>query len=135
MQIQGCQPRADETTEAEGGGLMGGKASRRKGHDFERDIANRLREVMPGADIKRGLQSRGGGAEEADVVCPYFHVECKVGKLPNPRAALAQAVRDAKPGKVPVAIVKDDRQPPFVVMQLDEWLDFVKLVHWAGGMV
>ena len=111
---------------------MGGKASRRKGHDFERATAIRFREVMPGAEIKRGLQSRGGGAEEADVVCPYFHVECKVGKLPNPRAALAQAIRDAKVGMTPIAVVRDDRQAAFVVMQFDDFLDFIK-EWWAAG--
>ena len=66
---------------------MGGKASRTKGHTFERWVAAEMRKIMPGESIKRGLQSRGGGAEEADVEMPYFHIECKVGKLPNPRAA------------------------------------------------
>ncbi len=111
---------------------MGGASSRRKGHQFERDVANMLREVMPGAEIKRGLQSRGGGAEEADVVCPYFHVECKKGPKPNPRAALKQAIDDAKPGMVPIGVIGDDRKDPFVVIRLDDFLDFIK-EWWFRG--
>jgi len=110
---------------------MGGKASRTKGHSYERYIAQRMREVMPSAaeQIKRGFQTRGGGAEEADVECPFFHVETKKGKKPNPRAALKQATEDATKsgrGNVPVAIIGDDRQPAFVVMSLEDWLDLVK---------
>ena len=105
---------------------MGGASSRRKGHDFERYIARRLREVMPGAPIHRGLQSRGGGAEEADVICPYFHVECKKGPQPSPRAALKQATDDAKPGQAPIGVIGDDRKPPFVVIGLEDFLDFIK---------
>lgn len=104
---------------------MGGKASRTKGHDFERKIARRLREVMPGADIRRGLQSRSGG-DAADVVCPYFHVECKKGPKPGVRAALAQAARDARPGQAPIAVIGDDRKEPFVVIGLEDFLNFVK---------
>jgi len=111
---------------------MGGAASRRKGHTWERAVAAKFREVMPGAEIKRGFQTRGGGAEEADVEMPYFHVECKVGKLPNPRAALAQAVRDRQPGKMPIAVVKDDRKPPFVVLHLDDFLDLIG-EWWTAG--
>ncbi len=114
---------------------MGGKASRLKGHNFERAVAKMLREVMPGAEFKRGLQSRGGGAEEADVFCSAiplgkkefpFHVECKIGKLPNPRAALKQAKEDAKEGMVPLAVVKDDREAAFVVMDANDFFRFIK---------
>lgn len=101
-----------------------GKLSRRKGHAFEREIAAELREL--GYDAKRGLsQARGGGAEEADVVgVPGFHFECKRGKKPNMRAALAQAVDDAK-GVVAVAVVKDDRSEAVAVLR---WKDFKELV-------
>ncbi len=115
---------------------MGGKGARRKGHQWERDVAGMFRKIMPGAVIKRGLQSRGGGAEEADVVCPYFHPECKVGKLPSPRAALLQATRDATAAglwKMPVAVIKQDRQSPIVVLHLEDFLKFVGDWWFRGG--
>lgn len=103
-----------------------GKLSRRKGHAFEREIAAELREM--GFNAKRGLsQARGGGAEEADVVgLPGFHLECKRGKKPNPRAALSQAIEDAKPGETPVAVVRDDRSDAFVVLR---WEDFIRMLQ------
>lgn len=103
-----------------------GKLSRRKGHAFEREIAADLR--ARGFNAKRGLsQARGGGAEEADVVgLPGFHLECKRGKKPNPRAALSQAIEDAKPGETPVAVVRDDRSDAFVVLR---WEDFIRMLQ------
>ncbi len=43
-----------------------------------------------------------------DVDAPPFHVEAKREKKPSPRAALAQAVADAAPGRIPVAVLRDD---------------------------
>ena len=45
---------------------MNGAGARRKGADFERAIVHRFREAMPGAEVRRGLQSRSG-AEASDV--------------------------------------------------------------------
>lgn len=107
---------------------MTGAGSRRKGHAFERAVAKLFREIY-GEGVKRGFQTRGGGAEEPDVVGTPFHLECKVGKKHSPRAALAQAIRDAKPGMIPVAIVKDDRKEPFVCLRLDDFLELARENH------
>jgi hypothetical protein len=110
---------------------MSGAHSRRKGHNWERELVRRFREAMPGAEgIKRGLQSRGGGKEEADVIVPHFHVEAKCGKRPNHRAALEQAIGDAARGKIPIAVCKDDRKEPTVTMRLDDLLWLVKTWWW-----
>lgn len=111
---------------------MGGRASREKGKRWEREVARMLREVMPGAEIKRGWQSRSG-RDNPDVDCPVFWVEAKHHKLTNPREALRQAKRDAPRGRVPVAVCKDDRKPPFIVMLLDDWLDFIQ-EWWERGL-
>jgi hypothetical protein len=55
-----------------------------------------------------------------------FWVECKSGKKPNPRAALKQAICDCSFGRIPVAAIKDDRQDPFVVMTMEDWLELVQ---------
>lgn len=96
--------------------------ARAKGIAFELAIAKDLRAIWP--EAKRGLQARGGGEEVPDVDVPIFHVECKHGILPNPRAALLQAIRDSEQnGKIPVAIVKDNRKKPIVVMRYADWLE------------
>jgi hypothetical protein len=106
------------------------KMQREKGKRWERDVATLFREAMPGAEIKRGWQTRSG-SDAADVECPLYWLECKVGKMPNPRAALKQATEAAPKGRVPVAIVKDDRQEPFVCLSLDNFMDMVR-EHWAA---
>lgn len=106
---------------------LSGAGCRTKGHNFERWVANRLRAVFNGRTIQRGLQTRHGNGETVpDVECPVFWVECKVGARPSPRAALAQAMRDAAKGRSPVAIIKDDRQKPFVVMDFEDWLELTQ---------
>ena len=103
---------------------MSGMHSRRKGARFERELVWRFREVMPGAEVRRGLQSRGG--EVADVDCPVFWIEAKRGRKPNVRAALKQAEASAPKGRIPVAVIRDDRAAAFVALSLE---DFLELVH------
>jgi hypothetical protein len=100
-----------------------GRAQVEKGKRWEREVARRMREAMPDVDVRRGYQRYG--ADQADVEVPVLWIECKVGKKPNVRAALEQAGGDAPPGRVPVAVVKDDGGRPFVAMGLDDFLDFV----------
>lgn len=100
-----------------------GARSRRKGHDFEREIARRLRVIFPTS--RRGIQSRFGGKEGSDVLVPFFAIECKVGARPNIAAAMEQAIRDAAPTLWPTVISKRDREEPLVTMRLDDWLELV----------
>ena len=109
---------------------MSGLHSRRKGHDFERLLVHRFREVMPGAEIHRGLQYRGG-QEAPDVECPVFWIESKRGKKPNMRAALRQAAEAAPKGRIPIAVVRDDRAEATVTLLLDDFLEFIG--EWWEG--
>lgn len=109
---------------------MGGAMSRRKGAGFERELVWRFREIMPGAEVKRGLQSRSG-EEVADVDCPVFWIEAKRGKRPNVRGALRQAEADAPKGRIPVAVIRDDGEPAFVALSLEDFLDLVR--EWWEG--
>jgi hypothetical protein len=54
---------------------MGGKASRVKGHSFERLIARLWRGAFPGSEAARGLQYRDPSF--ADVEGTPFRIECK----------------------------------------------------------
>ena len=94
------------------------------GSVFERALVRRFREVMPRTEIRRGLQSRSG-EEVPDIEIPCFWPEAKHHRRTNIKAALDQAVRTAPPGRWPLAICKDDHQPPVAAMLLD---DFVELV-------
>jgi len=102
-----------------------GKGARAKGFAFEREVAKLFTEAS-GYDWQRGLgQTRGGGAEVADVVCeqvPGLHVECKRQIRVNINAAMQQATEDAKEGALKVAVTKSDRQPIFVTMTINDWL-------------
>lgn len=108
---------------------MSGARSRRKGAGFERELVQRFREVMPDAIVRRGLQYRTG-EEAPDVDCPVFWPEAKRGKQPNVRAALRQATEAAPPGRIPIAIIRDDRAAAFVALGLDDFLELVS-EWWA----
>ena len=107
-----------------------GALSRRKGADWERALVHLFREAMPGADVRRGLQCRGG-EEVPDVDCPVFWVEGKRGKRPNVRGALRQATDAAPKGRIPLAVIRDDRAEAFVALSLDDFLELVR-EWWAG---
>lgn len=100
-----------------------GALSRNKGVLFERWVVKALQQVLPNA--RRGIQYRDGGKEASDVIGTPFHLECKHGKQPSPRAALAQAKADAENGKLIACVIKDDRRDPFVVMPFSDWIELV----------
>ena len=104
-----------------------GKKSRTKGARWEREVAIMLRDAMPGAEVKRGWQSRSG-SDAPDVDCPCWWIECKVGKRPNLFGALHQAEEAAegdRQKRAPVVVAKRDREPPVLAMRLDAWLELV----------
>lgn len=111
-----------------------GAGARRKGHQFERDIANYLTDNT-GYTWRRGLaQTRGGGGECADVEledrdlsekAAQLHFELKRQKRCNIKGALKQAMEDKREGDIPVIITKEDREPALVTMLMDDWINFL----------
>lgn len=102
---------------------MSGSRSRRKGANFEREVARMVGEAMPGADVRRGLQSQGEVVP--DVNAPGLWIECKRGKKPNVRGALRQALSNATAGRLPLAVVRDDRADAFVTLTLTDFLELL----------
>lgn len=106
---------------------MAGKRSRDKGKRGEREAAELLRDIFP--EARRGLsQSRGGGAEEPDIVGlgRPWHIEVGVGATVSPVAKMLQAIRDAKEGSMPVVLSRRDRCQWMVTLR---WSDFADLVR------
>lgn len=95
--------------------MKSGKTARRKGHNFEREVAKLLRQYYPNA--KRQLEYQEGVgfdiAETGDL-----SVQCKVGKSFKIEKALKEAER---PDKIPMAITKRDREDIVVSLY---WKDF-----------
>lgn len=102
------------------------KASVRKGKSFEREVSEALRAVFP--ESRRGLsQSRGGGAEEADVIgVAPFHIECKADEQISAWAALRQATADAADNEVPVAVMKRNRKGTIAVVDFEVFLTLAR---------
>lgn len=100
---------------------MTGKGARRKGHNFEREIANTLKPIFEKA--RRGFQAREG-TEFCDVEGTPYWIECKRCKRVSVRAAYDQAVRDSD-GREPVVISKEDRGMPLVTMHLETFLELL----------
>ena len=107
------------------------KYQREKGARFEREIANKLKEVF-GPRTTRSSGQCFSGDTRADVDCPEIWVECKVGKRPNIKAALEQAEaaeKIANTGKTPGAICKWDRQEPIASMRIDYFIELLKIAY------
>jgi len=122
-----------DQTDAEKALSKRGKASRRKGHQFERDLVNRFNEDLKDFHAVRGLQSKGGrGAADVRLTGSLheFHCECKKGKQPSINAAVRQAIQDHKFGSIPIAITCADREWTLVSMQLE---DFIAILQALEG--
>ena len=104
---------------------MGGAHSRRKGHNFERYVANKFKPYFPKA--RRGLQYRDG-MECPDVIGVPFHIECKRHKRVNIQRAFEQAVKETN-GKPPIVVSKDDGGEELITFYLD---DFLWMLRMAG---
>jgi len=102
-----------------------GKGQRIKGHNFERKIAQDLREI--GIDARRGRQEYSG-AIEPDVVVDSTDlpldpwIECKCGSKPPLWPALDQAIKAAGKKHSPLVIVHRDRGPTVALLEWSELL-------------
>lgn len=102
-------------------------SERRKGADFEREIANDLTEDW-GVRIRRNIgQSRDGGD---DITVPPFRFECKRRATISIYKWLKQVEAASAQGEVPVVVARADGERPIVVLR---YSDFKKLAREELG--
>lgn len=105
--------------------------SRDKGARFERQLAAILRDYGY-HDCRRTAQYCGKSGDSADVVgLPGIHIEAKHQETMRLYDWMAQAVRDAAPGKIPAVFHKRNNSDILVTVRLD---DFMRLYsEYAAG--
>lgn len=104
--------------------------SKRKGKSGELEFARVCREQ--GYDCRRTAQYCGNTGEAADVVgLPGIHVEVKRVERLNVSEAMAQSVRDAKPGEIPIVAHRRDRRPWLLTMRAEDWFSLYR--EWEAG--
>lgn len=98
--------------------------SRSKGADFERSVANKLREY--GYESRRGQQYSGANGDADVVGLPGIHIECKAVERLNIYTAMKQSENDAREDEVPIVIHKKNYKGILVTMQFEDWIRLYK---------
>lgn len=116
-----------------------GAMSRRKGAAFERGVARMLSDAI-GAPCMRNLEEVRSG-NSGDILLPShvpYSVQCKVGAAPPVWRAIVEARAAAKPGQVPLAIVRRNgagSRPAedLALLPVDAFVALLSSVYGAGG--
>lgn len=97
--------------------------SRAKGKRGELELAEFFR--LNGVAARRGQQFHGG-ADSPDLVTDLddeYHFECKRVEAGNPYDWLAQAIRDAGPGKIPVVCHRRNGKDWIAILRLEDFIN------------
>jgi hypothetical protein len=108
---------------------MNGNSPRRKGSDYERELARDIEQYLGG----RAWRSPSSGAmwyAKQDVVCTgniasRFHIEAKRQERVNIEEAYGQALRGAGTDKIPVVVVRRNRD---ISMAYLKWVDLLTIL-------
>lgn len=98
--------------------------SRRKGAEFERKLANILKEY--GYTARRGQQFCGANGDADVIGLPNIHIEAKAVEKLNLYDAMEQSKNDARDDEIPVVIHKKNRKGILVTMELDAFMNMYK---------
>lgn len=98
-----------------------GRSARRKGHNFEREIANMFKAVYPHA--RRMIEyQEGKGVDIAGV--GIYDPQLKRSAKSVPMSAIKEV--PIVEGRVPLLISKVDLEPVYVTLQIEHFLDLLK---------
>jgi hypothetical protein len=103
---------------------LDGRGCRRKGHQFERDVAILLRKVFP--EARRQFEYHVRDAKGCDIqgTAPYLF-QCKRGKRYASLSAMQEIEICPIEGGVPVLVTKGDGTEPLACLPFS---DFLKLL-------
>lgn len=109
----------------EGGEVVSGLRSRRKGHSFERWVANKLKKIYP--EARRHLEYQASEALGVDVAnCGEYRIQCKRGKRYASLTAIEEIQICPIEGGVPVLVTKGDNKEPLACMPFEHFIKLVK---------
>lgn len=104
------------------------KKSRRRGHNFEREVANLLKVVFP--DARRHLEYQGAEANGIDIVnTGLYKIQCKRGKKYASFTAIKEVEADEMFGDIPVLVTQGDKERILVALPFEEFLRLVQLAQ------
>lgn len=102
--------------------------SNRKGKDGEREIAAYLR--THGLPARRGVQYQGSPDSPDVIGLDGYHIEVKRVENLNLENAMAQSIRDAGVGEIPVVFHRKNRTKWKCTLLLDDFMKIIeKSVH------
>lgn len=102
-----------------------GRAARRKGLTFERDIAVALREVFPGAKRHLEFQTQEANGVDLDNTGD-FRIQCKKLAKYAPISKIEEVQCDRLFGEIPVLITAGDNEEAMVVLPFSDFLNLLK---------
>jgi hypothetical protein len=103
--------------------------SRDKGARYERELAGKFREY--GYDARRGQQYSGANGDADVVGLPGLHIEAKRREKMQLYDWMAQSVRDARPGELPVVMHRASHCETLVTLRLPDFMQLYS--EYAAG--
>ncbi len=108
-----------------------GAMSRRKGNQFERDVANLFKRIYP--EARRHLEYQDSEALGVDVAnTGIYKIQCKRGRRYASLTAIEEIQICPIEGGVPVLVTKGDDKEPLACLSLSEFLRLLKLERLHG---
>ena len=103
---------------------MNGKTNRRSGHSFEREIANDLKEIFPGARRRLEYHKEDGGQGIDLINTGKYKIQCKNRKTYTSVNTINEVKCDFD--EVPILITRAKRQGTMAVLP---WKDLLNLLE------
>ena len=103
-----------------------GRHSQRKGSRFESLVAKIISSALDSWAVRNMHQTKGEDTGRDLWTNLPFCIQCCHAKHPPIYQKLGEAVKSARPGEMPVAVIRQDRKDIIVVMRMDDWLELVK---------